>query len=681
LCFLVMNGMGGSINTMLLGGLALAFSRLIDDSVVVLENIFRFMENGAAPREAAEKGGMEVALAVLAATSTTSIVFFPVTLFYGVSRYLFIDLALGVVISIFASYIFAMTVVPLYCAYFIRIDHNQVHGEHIKKTLFARVTQRFNALFLKLLIYYDIVVLKALERPKRTVGFIAAGILIVLLAAFPLLGKAYFPRTDPGQFVINVKAPSGTRLELTDRYITQVERDVREVVPARDLDMIVSNIGITPDLSAAYTTNSGMHTAFVLVNLKEDHKIGSYELMERLRRRLATDMPQLSAYFKAGGLVDSVVNQGLPAPLDIQISDNDMTEGHGIAQEIANQLQRSKYVSDILIPQDIDYPGLQLDIDREQASQLGLTPKLVVDNVITALTSNGVIAPSYWIDPKTGNNYMLTVQYSNKQIGSMTMSDFKNIPLRAENSSAYTPLQSVAKIEPIETPTEVDHYQIRRVVDIYVMPKTEDLSAVAKEVDHLIAGLHPPKNVRIRVQGAVIGMRESFLRFGIGLILSIALVYLILMAQFRSFLDPFIILTAIPPGLCGVILILLVTKTTLNIMSLMGVIMMTGIVVSNSILIVEFSGILHERGMQLQEAVVEACKVRLRPILMTSLATLLGLLPMALGVEAGSEQYAPLARAIIGGLAVSVVVIVFLVPAVYVIVHGGKEARLEEVKP
>jgi multidrug efflux pump subunit AcrB len=276
---------------------------------------------------------------------------------------------------------------------------------------------------------------------------------------------------------------------------------------------------------------------------------------------------------------------------------------------------------------------------------------------------------------------MLTVQYSNQKIGSMTMSDFKNIPLRAENSSAYTPLQSVAKIEPILTPTEVDHYQIRRVVDIYVMPKTEDLSAVAKEVDNLIAGLHPPKNVRIRVQGAVIGMRESFLRFGIGLILSIALVYLILMAQFRSFVDPFIILTAIPPGLCGVILTLFVTKTTLNIMSLMGVIMMTGIVVSNSILIVEFSGILRERGMRLQEAVVEACKVRLRPILMTSLATLLGMLPMALGVEAGSEQYAPLARAIIGGLGISVVVIVFLVPAVYLIVHGRSETTVVEAKP
>ncbi len=331
-----------------------------------------------------------------------------------------------------------------------------------------------------------------------------------------------------------------------------------------------------------------------------------------------------------------------------------------------------------MIPQDLDYPGLELNIDREQASQLGLTPKDVVDNVITALTSNGVIAPSYWIDPRSGNNYMLTVQYFNKQIGSMTMSDFKNIPLRAGASAAYTPLQSVANIQPINTPTEVDHYQLRRVIDVYVMPASEDLGAVSKEVNEILKGLKTGKNVRVSVQGAVVGMQESFTRFAIGLLLSIALVYLILMAQFRSFVDPFIILTAIPPGLTGVVLILWLTHSTLNIMSLMGVIMMTGIVVSNSILIVEFSGILHARGMALRAAVVEACKVRLRPILMTSLATLLGLIPLALGIEAGSEQYAPLARAIIGGLAVSVVTTVFLVPAVYLIIHGRKEASVEE---
>jgi multidrug efflux pump subunit AcrB len=684
-CFLVMDAMGGSINTMLLGGLALAFSRLIDDSVVVLENIFRFMENGSPPREAAEHGGMEVALAVLAATSTTSIVFFPVTFFYGVSKYLFTDLALGVVLSIFASYIFAMTVVPLYCAYFIRLEGHgelEAHGEEVhvaKKGMLAKVVHAFNVKFHQLLGFYEKWVTRALVRPGRTALFILGGIVLLVTGVFPFVGRAYFPRTDPGQFVINLKMPTGTRLEISDKYVADVEREIRSVIPKNDLDMIVSNIGITPDLSAIYTSNSAMHTAFVQVSLKEEHEVGSYEYMERVRRKLAEDLPEVSAYFQAGGLVDSVVNQGLPAPLDIQVSDNDLKEGNEIARQLALQLKGSKLVSDVLIPQDIDYPGLELNIDRKQASLLGLTPRDVVDNVITALTSNGMIAPSYWIDPKSGNNYMLTVQYSNYKVGSMTMSDFRNIPLRAATSSKYTPLQSVAKIEPINTPTEVDHYMIRRVMDVYVMPRSEDLSGVNAEVNQIVKGLKLPKNALVRVQGAVVGMNESFFRFGAGLMLSVILVYLILMAQFRSFIDPFIILTAIPPGLAGVVAFLFVTHTTLNIMSLMGVIMMTGIVVSNSILIVEFSGILHERGMGLQQAVVEACKVRLRPILMTSLATLLGLIPMALGVEAGSEQYAPLARAVIGGLGVSVVVTVFLVPAVYLLIHGRKHGETAEV--
>ncbi|HET6929847.1 MAG TPA: efflux RND transporter permease subunit [Candidatus Acidoferrum sp.] len=676
-CLLVVNGMGGSINTMLLGGLALALSRLIDNSVVVLENIFRFMEQGASPREAAEKGGMEISLAVLAATCTTSIVFFPVTLFYGVSRYLFTDLALGVVLSIFASYVFALTVVPLYCAQFIRMG---AHGEEIHEDprgILAHAVHRFNASFQRMLERYEKAVSRVLEKPGQTMVYILGGITLATAIAVPFVGRAYFPRTDPGQFVIDIKAPTGTRLEVTDQYIARVEEEVRSVIPRSDLEMIVSNIGITPDISAIYTSNSAMHTAFVQINLKEGHAVGSYEYMERLRRKLASDLPELSLYFQTGGLVDSVVNQGLPAPLDIQVSDNDMAEGYGIARDIALQLKGSKRVSDVLIPQDIDYPGLELNIDREQASLLGLSPKDVVNNVITALTSDGMIAPSYWIDPKNGNNYMLTVQYSNEKIASMTMSDFRNIPLRANNSAKYTPLQSVARIDPINTPTEVDHYQIRRVIDVYVMPKSEDLSGVNGEVAQMLKGLSLPRNARVRVQGAVVGMNQSFTRFGVGLLLSVILVYLILMAQFRSFIEPFIILTAIPPGLAGALVFLWMTHTTLNIMSLMGVIMMTGIVVSNSILIVEFSGILQGRGMNVKAAVVEACKVRLRPILMTSLATLLALLPMALGLEAGSEQYAPLARAMIGGLGASLVLTVFLVPAVYLVVHGKKHAAQE----
>jgi len=676
-CLLVVNGMGGSINTMLLGGLALALSRLIDNSVVVLENIFRFMEQGASAREAAEKGGMEISLAVLAATCTTSIVFFPVTLFYGVSRYLFTDLALGVVLSIFASYIFALTVVPLYCAQFIQMgSHGEEVHENPRGTL-SHMVHRFNASFQRMLERYEKAVTRVLDKPGRTVAYILGGITLATVVAIPFVGRAYFPRTDPGQFVINLKAPTGTRLEVTDKYIARVEDDVRSVIPRSDLGMIVSNIGITPDISSIYTSNSAMHTAFVQINLKEGHAAGSYEYMERLRRKLASDLPELSLYFQTGGLVDSVVNQGLPAPLDIQVSDNDMKEGYGIARDIALQLKGSKRVSDVLIPQDIDYPGLELNIDREQASLLGLSPKDVVNNVITALTSDGMIAPSYWIDPKNGNNYMLTVQYSNEKIASMTMSDFRNIPLRAATSAKYTPLQSVARIDPINTPTEVDHYQIRRVIDVYVMPKSEDLSGVNGEVTQMLKGLTLPRNARVRVQGAVVGMNQSFTRFGVGLLLSVILVYLILMAQFRSFVEPFIILTAIPPGLAGALVFLWITHTTLNIMSLMGVIMMTGIVVSNSILIVEFSGILQERGMSVKAAVVEACKVRLRPILMTSLATLLALLPMALGLEAGSEQYAPLARAMIGGLGASLILTVFLVPAVYLVIHGKKHAAQE----
>ena len=676
-CLLVVNGMGGSINTMLLGGLALALSRLIDNFVVVLENIFRFMEQGASPREAAEKGGMEISLAVLAATCTTSIVFFPVTLFYGVSRYLFTDLALGVVLSIFASYVFALTVVPLYCAQFIQLD---THGEEVHENPrgpLAHLVHRSNASFQRMLERYEKAVTRVLDKPGMTVLYILGGIALATVIAFPFVGRAYFPRTDPGQFVINIKALTGTRLEVTDKYIAQVEEEVRAVIPRSDLEMIVSNIGITPDISAIYTSNSGMHTAFVQINLKKGHAVGSYEYMERLRRKLAADLPELSLYFQTGGLVDSVVNQGLPAPLDIQVSDNDMNEGYAIAREVALQLKGSKRVSDVLIPQDIDYPGLELNIDREQASLLGLSPKDVVNNVITALTSDGMIAPSYWIDPKNGNNYMLTVQYSNEKIASMTMSDFRNIPLRANTSAKYTPLQSVARIDPINTPTEVDHYQIRRVIDVYVMPKSEDLSGVNSEVTQMLKGLRLPRNARVRVQGAVVGMSQSFTRFGVGLLLSVILVYLILMAQFRSFIEPFIILTAIPPGLAGALVFLWMTHTTLNIMSLMGVIMMTGIVVSNSILIVEFSGILQERGMNVKAAVVEACKVRLRPILMTSLATLLALLPMALGLEAGSEQYAPLARAMIGGLGASLILTVFLVPAVYLVIHGKKHAAQE----
>ncbi len=669
LCMLVRSAFGGTINTMLLGGMALVLSRLIDDSVVVLENIVRFMEEGKSPEAAAEEGGTEVSLAVLAATVCTSIVFFPVFLLNGVSKYLFTDLALGVVISIFASYFFSMTLVPLFCAKFIKLHHEDPEKNH---SLFRRVIDRFNIHFQRLLDRYEALAYRVLQRPGFTAAVLLGATFVVLIVLTPILGRAYFPRTDPGQFMINLKMPSGTRIEDSDHYVARVEDEIRKIVRPGDLDMIVSNIGITPDLSAIYTPNASMDTAFVQVNLKEDHALGSYKYIDQVRRRLASDVPEVQTYFQAGGLVDSVMNQGLPAPLDIQISSNDQPAAFAKAQLIAQQLRALRSVGDVYIPQDLKYPGLQLNIDRERASLLGLSPKAVVDNVITALTSNGVIAPSYWIDPNTGNNYMLTVQYSTHQIEHMNMEEFENIPLRGMGGKDYTPLRSVVFTKQIDTPTEVDHYALRRVIDIYVQPRTEALNTVSRQVNHILAGVQKPRGMRITVHGAVDSMQDSFKRFGIGLILSISLIYLVLMAQFASFRDPFIILMAIPPGLAGVALFLLITGSSLNVMSLMGVIMMTGIVVSNSILIVEFAGLLHSQGKSLLDAVVQSCKIRMRPILMTSLATLLGMIPMALGLEAGSEQYAPLARALIGGLGVSVVITVFLVPAVYLIVHGRR---------
>ncbi len=305
------------------------------------------------------------------------------------------------------------------------------------------------------------------------------------------------------------------------------------------------------------------------------------------------------------------------------------------------------------------------------AGRLGLNSSEIVDNVITSLTSNGMIAPSYYVDPKTGNNYLLTVQFPESQVKSMT--DFQQIPLRSKDGTETSNLGAVTDIKSINTPTEVDHYQLRRVIDVYVSPSGQDLGGLANRVDRVIADQHIGGDLRVTMRGSVEGMRKSFLSFGIGLILSIILVYLILMAQFASFVDPLIILLAIPPGITGVILFLLVTGTTLNVMSLMGVIMMTGIVVSNSILIVEFTRSLRKIGMPIREAVAQACRVRLRPVLMTSLATILGMIPMALALEAGSEQYAPLARAIIGGLTVSVIVTVFVVPAAYLWVHRNEE--------
>jgi multidrug efflux pump subunit AcrB len=674
--FIALSMGNSTINAMILGGLALAFSRLIDNSVVVLENIFRHMEMGESPEVAAERGGREVALPVLAATLATVVVFFPVIFLYGVSKFLFTALALAVILSLFASYLVAMTVVPLFCARLIKGHHGQDEGETgVPKSWGTRFNRWFNHKFKQMLDRYEGWLSLALLRPLATVLGIT-GIFILSLALYPLIGEAYFPRTDPSQFVINLKAPTGTRIELTDQLVQQVEQIVHEVVPVKDLKIIVSNIGVTAGFSSIYTPNSGPHTAFVQVGLNAGHHLSSFQYMDLVRARLKKELPQVAAYFQTGGLVDAILNLGMPAPLDIQVTGNDMDSTHEIATDIARKVQALPGVSDVLVPQDIDYPALQLDIDRLRTSELGLNEKEVVGDVITALTSDQMIAPSYWVDPRSGNDYFLTVQYPEGSV--KNFADLSSIPLRGANSSLPTRLDTVSTISHRSSPTEVDHYQLLRVMDIYVAPSGEDLGRVLNGVQKIVGDLKLPSNVRIVVRGSAHAMQVSFRSFGLGLILATVLVYLILVAQFKSFLDPLLILLAVPTGLTGVLIMLFATGTTLNVMSLMGIVMMVGIVVSNSILIVEFTNRLRAEGRPLREAVSLACRVRLRPVLMTSLATLMGLVPMALKFGTGSEAYAPLARAIIGGLAVSVVLTVFIVPCAYFILYRRSEAGAKD---
>ncbi len=678
--FVVLYMMGSTINTMILGGLALAFSRVIDNSVISLENIYRHLEMGAAPMVAAEIGGREVSLAVLAATLVDVVDFFPVTFLYGVSKFLFSALALAFCLSLLASFVVSMTVIPLFCSRFLKaMPHDPGHataqeqvGSERKGSWWDRFNAGFNRMFGRVLDFYERWVRRALQRPGLTVAALSA-VFVASLAIYPLLGLAFFPRTDAGQFTINLKVPTGTRIEVTEQYVAKVEDLIHQMVGPKDLKMVVSNLGVVPDFSALYTTNAGSYTATVQVALQDDHHSSSFEYMDLVQKQMALQFPDIRTFFSSGSMVDAVLNTGMPAPIDVQVSSPNLEQINGVAEHLATQIRSLPGVGQVYIPQDMNYPALQMNVDRVHAGELGLTQKDVVDNVITALNSNSMIAPNYWVDRKSGNDYFLTVQYFEKGSGAIhNFADLTNIPIHAPNLKKPTTLDAVVKLDNIQTPTEVDHYQIQRVIDVYVTPATEDLGSVADRVGRLIKETKIPPNVRVNLRGMVQGMQASFTSFGLGFIISFVLLFLILTAQFKSFVDPLLIMLAIPMGFVGVFLILPLTHSTLNVMSLMGVLMLVGIADSNSILIVDFAHTLEKQGLSPADAVITACRVRLRPILMTSLATIIGMIPMALKLGTGSEQYAPMARAIIGGLTSSVVLTVFIVPAAYLLVYGKR---------
>ncbi len=659
--FMVLGFGGSTLNVMVLAGLALSFSRVIQNSVIVLENVFRHRELGASPAEAAQAGGQEMAFPLLAATVAAVVVFFPVVFLYGVSKFLFSALALAVVVAVLASYVIAMTVVPLFCRRYMPAAPT--------KGRLDPLLARFNAIFERFARSYERLLRKALASP-RLIVLGATAVVVGMLLLWPYLNVSYFPRTDGSQFVVNLKAPLGTRLEITSNEVKNVERVVRQVVRPEDLDVIVSNIGVTPDFSAIYSSNSASHNAFVQVGLREGHSVSSFEYMRRARERLSSDMPQIAANIQSGGLVDSVLTSGAPAPIDVQVGGPDLDADYRVAMEIARQVRRLKSVSDVYVPQDVDYPILRLDVDRKRAAQLGLSEHDVSNNIISALSSNGMIAPGYWIDPRTGLDYLLTVQYPETEV--KEASDLMGIPLRSSEQGQPVLLDAVATLRRENSPTEVDHYQLRRTIDVYVAPSGEDLRKVANAVEDIIHQLTLPNDIQVTLRGVAQTMEASLRSFGLGLLLSLVLLYLLMVAQFSSFSDPLVVLASVPMALIGVTLILLFTGTSLNIMSLMGIVMLIDLAASNGIIVVELAARLApETGRS--EAIVRACRIRVRPILMTSMATVVGLVPMALKLGSGSEAYAPLAWTIIGGLTFSVLLSAFVLPAAYLLMDPNPQ--------
>jgi multidrug efflux pump subunit AcrB len=622
---------------------------------------------------------------------------------YGVSKFLFSSLALAFCISLLVSFVVAMTVIPLFCSRYLKNPHGSAEAAQIAKaehepaegqgvrdvqdarwlrrrrnkaSWWARFNASFNHGFGKVLDVYEKWVRIALNRPGLTVAALM-GLFALSLGLYPFLGLAFFPQTDAGQFTINMKAPTGSRLEVTEQYVKKVEDLIKQTIKPEDYKMTVSNIGVVNDFSSLYTTNSGQYTATIQTALQDDHKMSSYAYMDMVNRAIAEHFPEIRTFFSSGSMQDAILNSGMPAPIDLQITGKNYNADYEETERLAAQIREMPGVSEVYVPQDLNYPALRMNVNRVHAGELGLNQKQIVDNVITALNSNTMIAPNYWVDYKSGNDYFLTVQYfENGSAAIHNNIDLRNIPLKAPNLEKPTTLDTVVKLEHVRTPTEVDHYQIQRATDIYVTPKGEDLGKLSKEIEKLVKDSKVPNNMRVKLRGMVLGMNESFKSFAFGFILSFILLYLILTAQFRSFVDPVLIMLAIPMGFIGVLLILPITGTTLNVMSLMGVLMLIGIADSNSILIVDFAHKLQEdEGLSVEDAVIKACRVRLRPILMTSLATIIGMIPMALKLGTGAEQYAPMARAIIGGLSTSVLLTIFIVPAAYLLIYRGRERR------
>jgi len=682
---ILLHFLGQTINVMTLGGLALAIGILVDEATVEIENIHRNLATGKSIIRAVLDGAREIAVPAFVSALSISIVFAPVVLLRGTAKYLFQPLAMAVVFAMLASWVLSRTLIPTMVRYMLKSQlhlyraggDNATHNNgpiwrlhHGFMQGFERFREGYrNALTWALARRWTVVMLFALFSIGS--GFLATQ-----------LGQDFFPQVDGGQLRLHVRAPVGTRLETTEEMFARVEDKIREIIPPAKLDTILDNIGLPVlPINMAYTDSAtiGSGDGEILISLKRNRKRGeTWEFARRLRQELPAAFPDMTFFFRSADMVSQILNFGIPAPINIQVVGRNQQANYRIAKEIERRLARVPGAVDVRLHQVLDAPELRINVDRTRASQMGLTQRDVANSVLVSLSSSGQVSPNYWLHPETGVSYLIAVQTPEYRITSME--EILNTPLATSRPGVPQLLSNLAVTERITTPMAISHYNVQPVLDIYASVQDRDLGGVAQEVDKVAkdARAKLPRGSFIQVRGQMETMRESFRGLAGGMLLAVALVYLVMVINFQSWLDPFIILMALPGAFSGIIWSLYITQTPINVPSLMGAIMSIGVATANSILLVTFANQRRAEAVPVGEAALSAAVTRLRPVLMTAGAMVLGMLPMSLGLGEGGEQNAPIGRAVIGGLLVATFATLFVVPVTYSLLKETAGATAQE---
>jgi CzcA family heavy metal efflux pump len=663
---IVLSLLGQTINIMTLGGLALAVGILVDDATVTIENIERHFEEGHPQREAILEGAAQIAVPAMVSTLCICIVFLPMFFLAGVSKFLFVPLAEAVVFAMLASYFLSRTLVPTLAMYLLKAKE---HG-NVRPGLFTRFQRGFERGFERLRTSYQLLLTTIVFRRVIFIPIFLGACLSVFLLV-PWLGQNFFPDSDNGQFILHMRVKAGTRIEETARLADLVEASIRQKIPAQEMDNILDNIGLpysTINFMHATSGLIGAGDADIMVSLKEKHHPTANYVRE-LRRTLPGEFPGTTFYFLPADMVTQVLNFGLPAPIDIQIEGNDIEGNRQAAEKMLAELRRVPGLTDLRIQQPFDYPTYDINVDRTKAAQGALTERNVATSVLNSLSGSFQITPMFFLNWKNGVSYNMVVQTPQYRVESLQ--DLQNTPVTAGSTSRPGILADVASIKRGTEMEAVSHYNIRRIVEIYGAVQDRDLGSAGRDINRIVDADRKslPRGSFVTIRGQIQTMRSSYIGLLGGLVFSVVLVYLLIVVNFQSWLDPFIIITALPAALAGIVLFLFVTHTTLSVPALMGAIMCMGVATANSILVIAFAKerLLHH-GDPIQAA-IEAGFTRFRPVLMTALAMIIGMVPMALGLGDGGEQNAPLGRAVIGGLLCATVATLVFVPAVFSLLH------------